>query len=64
MSVIVLLLMLALLGVITWAIVTYIPMPAGIRTLIIIVAVVAGVLYVLSAFGVGMPIMRTPMVAR
>jgi len=62
MSLIALLVMLAVLGVICWALVTYIPMPQGIKTLIVIVAVVAGVLYALSAFGVlgHLPTMNTP----
>lgn len=64
MSLIMLLLMLALLGVVTWAIVTYIPMPQGIKTVIVIVAVVAAVVYALSAFGVlgHVPAMPVPQV--
>lgn len=50
-----LIVMLALLGVIAWAVVTYIPMPQGIKTVIIIVAIVAAVLYALSAFHIGLP---------
>lgn len=60
MSLIYLLLILALIGVITWAIITYIPMPQGIKTLIVIVAVVGCVLYVMGAFGVVLPSMRVP----
>lgn len=60
MSLIVLMLVLAVLGVITWAIVTFIPMPQGIKTLIVIVAVVAGVLYALNAFGVGLQSFQVP----
>jgi hypothetical protein len=61
MSVIILLLMLALLGVITWVIVTYIPMPQGIKTVIVIVAVVCAVIYALNAFGVmRLPLMQVP----
>lgn len=52
MSLFVLLLTLALVGVVTWALVTYIPMPQGIKTVIVIVAVVACVAYALQAFGV------------
>lgn len=50
-----LLLVLAVIGVIAWAIVTYIPMPAGVRTVIIIVAVLCAVIYALNAFGVHLP---------
>jgi len=52
MDVLGLLLILALLGLATWAIVTFIPMPAGFQRLIIIVAVVVAVVYVLNAFGI------------
>lgn len=62
MSLVILMLTLALLGVITWAIITYIPMPQGIKTLIIIVAVVGCVLYVMSAFGLVLPNMRVPVI--
>ena len=50
-----LLLVLAVIGVIAWAVTTYIPMPQGIKTLIIIVAVVCACIYVLNAFGVHLP---------
>jgi hypothetical protein len=62
MSVLALILILALLGLITWAVITYVPMPAGIRNLIVIVAVIAGVLYALSAFGIGLPHLQVPSV--
>ncbi len=62
MSVLTLMLVLALLGLAAWAIVTLIPMPEGIRKLIIIVAVIVAVLYVLSAFGIGFPNMTIPRV--
>lgn len=55
MNVIMLLLMLALLGLAAWAITTYIPMPQGFRTLIVIVAVVVAIFVVLNAFGVSIP---------
>jgi hypothetical protein len=59
-----LILVLALLGVITWAVITYIPMPKGFKNLIVIVAVVVAVVYVLNAFGVigRLPDMRVPQV--
>lgn len=55
MGILTLLLMLALLGLVTWAIVSFIPMPAGIQKVIIIVAVIAAVLYALNAFGISIP---------
>jgi hypothetical protein len=42
---------LAIVGVIVWAIHTYIPMPPAFKTAIYIIAVVCVVFYVLSAFG-------------
>lgn len=57
-----LLLVLAVIGVLAWAFVTYIPMPNGIRSLIIIVAVVCAVFYVLNAFGVHLPNPGVPQV--
>lgn len=58
-----LILTLALLGLIAWAIVTYIPMPQPIKTLIVIVIVVFCILIVVNAFGllnydVGIPRLR------
>lgn len=52
MSLISLIIILAVVGLIVWAVTTYIPMDAGIKKLILIVAIVACVLYVLQAFGV------------
>lgn len=40
------------MGVVLWAITTYIPMNAGIKNLIVIVGVIVAVVYVLNAFGV------------
>lgn len=60
MSVFTLLLNLALLGLVTWAMTTLISMPQQIRTLIISVAVIVGVLYVLNAFGIGLPNLSIP----
>ncbi len=42
---------LAIVGLIVWAVVTYIPMPVAFRNAIIIVAVVCVVVFVLRAFG-------------
>ena len=60
MNLIMLMLMLAILGAITWAIVTYIPMPRGIRTVIVVIAVVAAVIYALNAFGISIPHFPVP----
>ena len=46
-----LLIFLALLGLVTWALTAYIPMSSGIARLIQVVAVVVGAYVVLSAFG-------------
>ena len=52
MSIIGLFVVLRVIGVLLWAVTTYIPMADPIRKLIIIVGVLLAVLYVLSAFGV------------
>ncbi len=62
MSVLTLLLVLALLGAGAWLLITYVPMPSGIRSLIIVVVVVIGILYVLKAFGIGLPNLQVPTV--
>ena len=41
----------ALLGLITWAVITYVPMPPPFKTAITIVAVILLILIILSAFG-------------
>lgn len=41
----------AVVGLLVWAIVTYVPMPPAFKTAIIIVAVLCLVIYILSAFG-------------
>lgn len=41
----------ALLGLIVWAVTTYIPMPPPFKTAIYVIAVICLILYVLSAFG-------------
>jgi hypothetical protein len=43
---------LAIIGLIAWAIVTYVPMPQPIKTLIIIVVVVCCIIIVINAFGI------------
>lgn len=55
MSVFMLLLVLAVIGVVAWALVTYLPMPAAVKTTIVVVAVMACVLYALHAMGIGVP---------
>lgn len=52
MTVLSLLFVLALIGLVTWALVTFIPMPGNIKTIIVVVAGIIAILYVLSAFGV------------
>lgn len=52
MSLLALLLVIALIGLVTWAIVTLIPMPAPFPRIIIVVAVIVVILIVLNAFGV------------
>lgn len=42
---------LAVLGLIVWLIVTYIPMVEPIRTIIIVIAAICALLYALRAFG-------------
>lgn len=45
-------LVLALVGFLTWLVVTYVPMVEPIKKLLVIVVVIGCVLYVLNAFGV------------
>lgn len=51
MTLIGLLLTLALFGFLLWLITTYIPMPAPIRQVIIVIAVIVLILWLLSIFG-------------
>ena len=51
MPLIQLVIVLVVLGVILWAINTYIPMDATIKKILNVVVVIAAVLYVLAAFG-------------
>jgi hypothetical protein len=41
----------AILGVIVWAVTTYIPMPPMFRTAILVIAFILLLLYILAAFG-------------
>ncbi len=52
MPLIQLVIVLVVLGVILWAINTYIPMNATIKKILNVVVILVAVLYVLSAFGV------------
>lgn len=60
MDLISLLIVIAVFGLITWAITTLIPMPPQFRTAIYVISVVCLVLYVLQAFGLfhGVPSIR------
>ena len=62
MTIINLFLVLVIIGVVLWAITTFIPMPQAIKNLILIVGVIIAVIYVLSAFGIisGLSGMRVP----
>jgi len=56
---IMLLLVLALVGFLTYLITTYIPMPAPFKTAIIVIMVVVLVLYVMQVFGIAdLPVPR------
>lgn len=44
--------LLAIMGLITWLLVTYVPMPQQFRGLIIIVSVIIAIVIVLNAFGI------------
>jgi hypothetical protein len=52
MSIIGLFLVLIVLGVIVWAVNTYLPLPPPFKTLILVVDVIVALIYVLNAFGV------------
>ncbi len=47
-----LLILIAIIGVIAWLLTAYVPMPPPIKTVIVIVAVIACVLIALRAFGI------------
>lgn len=47
-----LIIFIALVGLIVWALTTYIPMPPAFRTAILVIAAVCLLFYVLNAFGV------------
>ena len=51
MSLISLLVLIAVIGLVAWALRTYVPMPPSFQNLIVVVAIVAVVFIVLNAFG-------------
>lgn len=55
MGILGLLVIIAVMGLFAWALVTYVPMPGGVKTVIIVVTVIAAVIYALNAFGVHLP---------
>lgn len=59
MNVIMLLIILAVVGFAAWLLIRFVPMPAPIRTVIIIAAVLIDVLILVNAFG-GIPNVRVP----
>jgi hypothetical protein len=52
MPVINLIIILAVIGLILWAVITYIPMEATIKKIMIAVVVIATILWLLSVFGI------------
>lgn len=46
-----LLITIALIGLLVWALITFVPMPDKFKTAIIVVAIVCVIIYVLSAMG-------------
>lgn len=57
-----LLLYIAIVGLIAWAIIKLVPMPPPIQTVIIVVAVVACVIIALNAFGIHLPSPGVPQI--
>lgn len=55
MSILMLMVVMAVVGLVAWALVTYVPMPQGVKTVIVIAAVIVCVLYLLHALGIGLP---------
>jgi hypothetical protein len=53
-----LLLFLALIGVIAWALVTYLPMPQPVKTVIVVAAVLICVLILVRALGLDLAVPR------
>jgi hypothetical protein len=61
MNIIYLILILAVIGFLLWLLLTYVPMPKPFPQIIVGIAVVAVILWLLSAFGLlgGGPVIRT-----
>ena len=55
-----LILTLALVGFILWAVINYIPMPQPFRTGIVVLVVVLVVIYLVQLFGLDLPLPRRP----
>lgn len=55
-----LVLTIALVGFIVWALTTYVPMPPPFRTAIVVLAVVLLVIYLLQVLGLDVPLPRRP----
>ena len=53
MTLIGLVLGLAIIGLVVWLIVTYIPMPAVVRTAILVITAIVVIVYLLQVLGVG-----------
>lgn len=62
MSILWLLVILAVIGLAAWALVTYVPMPQGVKTVIIVVSVICAVIYALNAFGFHPPNPNVPQI--
>jgi hypothetical protein len=58
MDLVSLIIVIALIGCLTWAVATYVPMPAAIQRLLIIVVVLALVLWLLRLFAVHVPVVH------
>lgn len=59
MSMISLILSLAVVGFIVWLIVTYIPMPAPFKTVLLVIVAICLIIYLMGVFGIGdVPIPR------
>lgn len=52
MSIITLLLVLAVVGFCLWLVLTYVPMPAPFKQVIVVIVVIALLLWLLNAFGI------------
>lgn len=62
MSIIVLIVVLACIGLLLWAVTTYVPMNPPMRNVIIVIVIIATVLFVLQSLGVLGGLNRPPSV--